>query len=287
MNNRRKTLVLIGFAFLVFQVSGQVENNEPAKNKYRKLPYITIEPAIDAEGAPNLKEKDVRYLKLFPKYNGKVEFFYENNFFVGKFGFRIDSLDGNYFLDVRWITNIKEVYEKVGKEFPYVDLNKDFQYTHKNKTGIDSIFKEEGERRKNFNNAQYKKLHQKALEEFEVASKKVQINNDLAEQLYTTLVTLFENYTRKEVLPHPFIIIHSNFRCVVGDEVWNFQTVNPTGAFRELMEICVQIVSDIQEHGELIHEERYIGHLRYLVERELDGKDDFCKIQSIANQFIR
>ena len=50
--------------------------------------------------------------------------------------------------------------------------------------------------------------------------------------------------------------------------MWKFNTKNPQGVFKELTEICVQIVSEVQEDGKKIDKEKYIVLLKKLVEKD-------------------
>ena len=251
MNSCRKTLVLIVVVIFTFQVYGQ-EHSYNRESVFKK----TIEPAMIAHGLHNTKGKTAFQLKFFPKYNGSLEFFVDPSY-KGASGFRIDSIDGAFFLDVKWITNREEVYEKVREEFPSITITKEES---------DTISKEEIKRRGKYNGAQLTMMHQKAFENFEMASKKIQIDHTLFDQLYNTTVSLIKNYTIKGIPTMSRGGYSVIFRCVVEDEVWNYFTFNPFGVFKELTNICNQIVSDVQEDGEEIDEEKYIVLLKNLVE---------------------
>ena len=217
----------------------------------------TIEPAMIAHGLHNTKGKTGFQLKFFPKYNGRIEFLVDPSF-SGVYGFRIDSVnEQNCTLTVRWVSDWDEVQKKMEEEFPVKDSRA-------------SVLKDKSKKEEEeiliYNRQQYSKRFSKAASDYTLDTKTVHISKFFVDKLYETITLLIDKHINKgipSISKDGYIAI---FRCVVGAEVWNFSTRNPHGIFKELTNICNQIVSDVKEDGEEIDEEKYIVLLKNLVE---------------------
>lgn len=237
------------------EIMAQQIDPDPESFEFKK----TVEPAMIAHGLHNTKGKNASHQKFFSGYNSKVEFFM-NHSFKGSSGFRIDSLDEcNYRLEVKWISNRQEVLEKLRKEFPLKSIKAGESFT---------LTEEEKKEIAKYNRRQTEEMYSKASEKYEIETKEISVSKSLGDKLYEITTLLIDSHVNKEIPRISKDGYTAIFRCVVGEEVWDFSAKNPSGIFKEMTNICTRIVESVKENGDGINENEYISLLDTLVEKK-------------------
>ena len=90
----------------------------------------------------------------------------------------------------------------------------------------------------------------------------------LGDKLYEITTLLIDSHVNKEIPRISKDGYTAIFRCVVGEEVWDFSAKNPSGIFKEMTNICTRIVESVKENGDGINENEYISLLDTLVEKK-------------------
>lgn len=244
---------------ILFSSTGLLSFAQYNKGNYASNFVKTIEPAMITSGKHNLKSKTSIQEKMFPDVNSRVEYFAEPSF-SGAYGFRILKInDRAYKIEVKWISNWDEAQKKVAQEIPIKNSDKNV---------LDKKSKEEKEQILAYNRQQYKKRDNEVVSKYTVSSKNIYISNVLANQLYSSFMTLIRDYKNKGIPPTILDGTNAIFRCVVYDEVWNFSIHEPSGEFGKLMEICDSMVRKAQANKIEIEEKEYLRQLLKLSEKK-------------------
>ena len=98
--------------------------------------------------------------------------------------------------------------------------------------------------------------------------KEISISKSLGDKLYEITTLLIDSHVNKGIPRISKDGYTAIFRCVVGDEVWNFSTRNPLGVFKELTKVCKDIVRDVQENEKKLDENEYIYRLEELTKNQ-------------------
>jgi hypothetical protein len=175
---------------------------------------------------------------LFGDFNAMVEFFISPSF-EGAYGFRVfrckDSLQICYTLETKRISNLDTVEKMMSKEFPSRGLKADRKFSQ-----------EEMSENAKYNREMFEKRHKESLRLYKTTNQSVSVNYLFAEKLYGIVASTIDNFTGKG---RPAVIMDGytvTFRCVVGDEVWTLTVHCPQGEILRLVDICKQIVKDIE-----------------------------------------
>ncbi len=239
------TLLVVFLLCLVYPVHAQV-NQEAIEFKK------TVEPHQLVQGLHNTRGKTSLQKRFSGDENGMMEFFIEPSF-SGASGFVMNPhADSGYTLKVKWVSNWEEVQEKMAVTYPVKPSDM--------KT-LESKSEEERQAILTYNRGQLSQQSNKAVSEYNIESRSIPVSAALAEQLYESTVTLTRDHSNKGVPYMSHDGYTAQFRCVVGDEVWNFWTKNPLGAFGKLTTICKEIIKEVQESGGIKDEEVYIQRL--------------------------
>ncbi|WP_148038904.1 hypothetical protein [Proteiniphilum sp. X52] len=115
------------------------------------------------------------------------------------------------------------------------------------------------------NREQYIMRSKRANEVYTIKTKSHPIGRSLAIQLHKTYVSLIGNHKNTGIPNISKDGYTAVFRCVVGDEIWNFSTRNPLGAFKELTDLCEDIANDVKENKKDINEDEYVRRLEELM----------------------
>ena len=237
------------------EIMARLINPDPESFEFKK----TVEPAMIAHGLHNTKGKNTSHQKFFSGRNSMVEFFM-NHSFKGPSGFRIDSLDEcNYRLEVKWVSNQQEVLGKLRKEFPLKIIKAGESFT---------LTEEEKKEIARYNRRQTEEMYTKASEKYEIEMKEISVSKSLGDKLYEITTLLIDSHVNKGIPRISKDGYTAIFRCVVGDEVWNFSTRNPLGVFKELTKVCKDIVRDVQENEKKLDENEYIYRLEELTKNQ-------------------
>jgi hypothetical protein len=210
------------------------------------------------DGFYNFDSKTYLEKLFFGDCNAKVEFFI-NPSFESVYGFRIvrDSSDISYILEIKRISNWKEVEEKLAKEFP----SKSFPVEQ-----ILSVSKEEIEQTSLHNGEIYKKRLKESLKLYRVNTQAFAVNSNFVEQLYKTIMEAIDNFAVKGTPAVAKDGYFATFRCVVKDEVWTLTIHLPEGDIKNLTNICKQIIEDIETNT--FKESKYVELLDNIHEKE-------------------
>jgi hypothetical protein len=180
-------------------------------------------------------KSDVEKL-FFGDFNAPVEFFYDPSFEAsreGPFGFRIvkDSLGRDYILEVRHISNYKEVIKESEKN-PETGIPENLW---------DSIPFEIKE-------LIWKRMKAQQREEipqsFKVETLSFHVGNRFAEALYKKMASFIDNFKVKGVPDYIMDGYSVTFRNAVDDEVWSLRFHEPRGNALKLADLCRQIITD-------------------------------------------
>lgn len=219
----------------------------------------TIEPAMIAYGLHNTKGKNAIQNMFFTDENSLLEFHVEPSF-KGAYGFKIDSISNvDYVLTIKWVSNWEEAHEKMKEAYPVKSTKQDI---------LDNMSGEDREAVLQYNRKQYSKRFSGVISEYIIEAKEVLVSRAFAMQLHESFAALMENHVNKGVPNISRGGYTAVFRCVVGDEVWNFSTKNPLGLFKQITNICNQVVEDGKVNGSRINEDVYVDLLNNLIEKE-------------------
>lgn len=215
-----------------------------------------ISSKINCPTQYNLKSKTDIQKVLFPDYNAPIEYFVAPSF-DGSYGFRIQDLGNDSCeLEVKWISNWKEVRLKLGEEFPAIGIPVELSF---------KLPKQANEVIGKYNYSQFEKRNLNAIQHYKVEAKRVMISKAFFDQLYSSFVYQIKNHKFKG---YPAMVLDGesvNFRYVSDDLLWNFNIHSPAPSekFGKLKNICDQIVRDVKENRVLISDD-YIKKLTSL-----------------------
>jgi hypothetical protein len=184
-------------------------------------------------------------------FNAPVEFFYFPSFeasMAGPFGFRIagDSLGKRYVLEVKYISNYKEVIKATEKK-PVTGISENLW---------DSIpFEIKELIWKQMKTQQYKDRFQY----FKVETLTFSVKARFAETLYKKMVSFIDNFKVTGVPDYIMDGYSVTFRNVVDDEVWSLRFHEPRGNALKLANLCRQIITDAV--SKKLNESMYISVL--------------------------
>ena len=111
----------------------------------------------------------------------------------------------------------------------------------------------------NYDRANYAKLRQESIERYNIASNSLSVDDNFVEKLHNIISCVIKKCTVTGE-PSPFIEGYTaTLRCVVGDEVWTLTIQEPDGIIKQLVDICNQIIKDVETHT--FNESKYIESL--------------------------
>jgi hypothetical protein len=197
----------------------------------------------------NLQSKTDTEKLLFGKINAMVEFFIEPSF-EGAYGFRIvkDSLNADYMIEHKYISNWDTVSSELSKEFPGIGVEADT---------VSSLTQEDFRKMAAHNREMSDKRQKESLGRYKIDDQSLSVSNLFAEKLYETVTVAIKNFVMKG---DPAGILDGNtvtFRCVVGDEVWTLTIHEPDNELLRLTDLCNQLIEDIKAHN--VNEANYIA----------------------------
>lgn len=256
----KKIVTSVSFLFFSLIIFAQT------KEEYSTNFKLVVEPSLMRGGfvssdinCPtqyNLESKTGIQKILFPDCNSPVEYFVAPSFH-GSYGFRIQELGNDSCeLDVKWISNWKEVESKLDKEIPSIGIPAEID-SKLPKEAIKVIAKH--------NSSQLEKRHQNTIQHYKVEAKKVIISKAFFDQIYSSFVYQVNNHKFKG---YPTMILDGesvNFRYVSDDLLWNFTIHSPVPSegFGKLKSICDKIVKDVKENS-VLNSDDYIKKLNSL-----------------------
>jgi len=203
-------------------------------------------------GIFNLDSKGGVEKLFFGDFNAPVEFLYTPSF-DGSSGFRIviDSAKSSYILEVKYISNYKEVRKETSEKYPMRGISLTDSRIMPKDT-LDAIAE--------YNRAMSAKSFEESVKLYKVDTKTYPISNQFAENLYRKMVSTINNFKAKSI---PGQIISDGysvtFRTVVEDEVWSLNIHMPQGDARQVANLCRQIIMDTEANQ--FDESKYITQL--------------------------
>jgi hypothetical protein len=186
----------------------------------------------------NLESKTAIERLFFGDINAMVEFYIEPSLeaslagpFKGAYGFRMvkDSLDTFYIIEIKYISNWKEVTSKLIEAVPYIDI--------------------------------YDKRH---VNRYDAGDISCPVKDEFVNKVYGAISSMIKNFVMKG---EPAGILDGytvTFRCVVGDEVWTLTCHVPDGELEQLTEVCKHLIEDIKNNN--FDELKYIGQINAVME---------------------
>ena len=232
---RMKKIIIVGIILscLITIVQPQDRFSESGRSLKRVENNILI-----LDSGYNLDSKKELEIRFFDKFNGLVEYFCDNTSNSGAFGFRINKSNTNYILEVKYISNFKELQQKVSKKYPTIGIS--------GTVSQDSLKKVIAH-----NSAMFKKGREELSENFQIETLTFPIGNQFVEILHQKMVWCIDSYKIKGV---PLVMRGVSdvvFRAVVDDEVWTLRILNPKDDYLlKMSNLCRQIINDAKA-GEL------------------------------------
>lgn len=249
------SVLLLCFNYVVFSQDTEIGDTGDGSDFIKRIEPNLLQKAMVMNGKTyyryNLRSKTKIEKFLFGEINARVEFFIEPSF-EGAYGMRMvkDSLSAGYLLESRRISNWKEVSSEMLEKFPPISFKAE---------QVSTVPKEEIERSGQYNSMISAKRNEEALKRYSIASLSVPVKDGFAEKLYGTIYTAIKNFVQ---IGDPAMILDgytATFRCVVGDEVWTLTIQMPDGVIKQLVDICNQIIKDVETHT--YNESKYIESL--------------------------
>ena len=194
----------------------------------------------------NLKSKgDIEKL-LLGDYNAPVEFFI-NSSFEAPSSFRIVKGSLNtWTLEVKSISNFKEVNRELFNRYPTIGLTDSFQSAE-----VRQLIREHNE-------AAREKQKVESLDLYKADSLLIPVSNQFAERLYEKMVSLIVNFRVKSFSDKLAFDGYSvSFRVVIDYEVWSLWIRNPLDEnVQKMVDLCRQIITDIRDNQ--LDEKKYM-----------------------------
>jgi hypothetical protein len=187
----------------------------------------------------NLAGKEDFEKRFFGDFNARVEFFCNPSREYS--GFRIVRKGSSYILEVKYVSNFKELEKMFEDKLKAAWTNHNFDEARK--------IGEEKERL------------------YKVATRSVPISNHFADKLYDRMVSFIGNFEATEV-DHPDIVPVMRdgdpvtFRTVVKAELWSLYIPCPQGDALKMAHLCREIITDVR--ADKFSESKYIYEIESL-----------------------
>lgn len=209
----------------------------------------TIEPNR-LDSSDSMDSKTGLDKRFFGDFNARIEYLHNP-----KTGLRVYKLPGatSFVLEVKWVSNYKEVNEQLNKEFPMKGISIN---------DISSISKEESDRITAHNRDMLAKTFAERLKRYKIEAITAPISDSFADGLYDKTVSLLR--TALPVGKSPEAIFGGDmvtFRCVVDDnEVWTLRYHVPDGEYKTLSDLLQAMIADVE--AGTFDENKYIEALQ-------------------------
>ncbi len=218
----------------------------------------TIEPNRTADGKYNFSSKSDEERLLFDSFNAPIEFIYSPSL-EGVSGLRIykDSMERNYLLEVKRVTNWKEVNNQLNTEFP-------------SGNEVRTITLAQWEEQKKQMQALKERRREEWLRRQTIRTQEVTISDTFADRIKTTITNAIKQAKKEEKkIPKSGNISQivevikdgdeAIFRCIVGDQLWTLKYHVPEGEFQTLSDLFRQMIADVEAGS--FDEAKYSGQL--------------------------
>ena len=201
------------------------------------------------DGYFNLDSKTEVEKLFFGDINAGIEF-YVSPSTEANYGFRIlkKPSDGSYTLEVKRISNWKEVETELREEFPW-------QRASANRY----ISEDSSVRLAQHNQAMLAEREKERPKRYQVETESIPVTDSFAEKLHERFVSSIDHF---KGTGRPGKVLdgeETTFRCVVGDDVWTLTVSKTERNILELSDLCKRIIEDA-EAGRF-DESKYIGRL--------------------------
>ena len=190
---------------------------------------------------------------LLGDFNAPVEFFYDpphppQNEVPSSL--RLVKGSSSWNLEVKYISNFKDVNEEMKKKYPTIDTPL--------KIPLPTTEEEREEVRKQIehNAAVRAQRKEESLALYKADALLFSISNQFAEQLYEKMVWLIVNFKGKGIPWIGFGGYNVSFRTIIDDEVWSLWIWCPQRNALKMDDLCRQIISDARANE--LNESKYI-----------------------------
>ena len=225
-------IIIIGsilwFFFISFAISQDGSHN--GGSFIKRIEYnFDANAIINSPPKYNTSSKGAMEKLFFGDINASVEFFFPNS------GFRIvrNLSCTSYILEIKYISNYKEVQEEAQKKYP---ITPDIKPEHLQSALL--------------------KQYDEMFKHYKIETLSFPISNQFAERLYKKMGVFIGNFKAKGVPPVIFDGYWVTFRTVVDDEVWSLNIHAPQGDALKMSDLCMQIIADALANK--LDEQRYI-----------------------------
>jgi len=241
------------FYFISFTFSQNIDHNGG-----RFLKRVEYNKNFDSY---NLSSKDNTEKLFFGNINAPVEFYFNPSSEINPCipsGFRIiqDSLNGQYLMEIKWVSNYREASKEAD-----IEARDERHLIEIPATMLDSLPRHVFNLILDYNsNAVRLRRYFNVLPTyFKVETLSLPISNQLAELLYENFVFIINDFKAKGVLPIILDGYSVTFRTVVEDEVWSLNIHMPKGDALFMSNRCRLIITDAINNQ--FDEEKYISML--------------------------
>lgn len=203
-------------------------------NRYRKT----------VEADPMALAKTAWDERFFGDFNAEVEFLLEPTCGVRLFR---DS-DSAWVLEVKRVTNQKEVDARLSEEFPLRGIAAD---------KLSSMSQEEIEQNAEYNQQMVRSAAAEQLKQYRIESRRIPVSDDWSKQLYARTVEQVGS-----ALPGPVEVTclgghELTFRCKTEENgVWTLKCLMPEGELKALSDLYRRMIADV-ENG-TFEEQKYV-----------------------------
>ena len=189
------------------------------------------------QGRYNLAGKGDFEKRFFGDSNARVEFFYMPEH-EGASGLRIVRRGSSYILEVKYVSNFKELEDMFEDKLKSAWANR--------------------------NAVEARRIREEKEKLYNVATRSILISNRFAEILYDSMVSFIINFEATEVADPEIVPVRTGsnpvtFRTVVKAELWSFWIQNTDGDVRKMANICREMITDVCANK--FNEEKYIYEL--------------------------
>ncbi len=176
---------------------------------------------------------------FFGDMNAPVEYLFSPSYEDRRIpsGLRIvksSSPDAPYTLEVKWITNWREVLSMLSEKYPSRGLTWE---------EMNSISKADQERITEQNREMHRKIEEERFDLYEVETLSLPVR-DLGDSLYHKFFTLIDNFKAEGGAGMAFDGYSVMFRTVVGDEMWTLSIHIPQKRVLRMTNLCLRIIED-------------------------------------------
>ena len=258
-----KKLLLLSFVFVAFLPQSVFSQKKESSGgdfikriEFNYSHSYILMGSSEIKGTYNVDSKTELEKRFFGDFNAEVEYFLFPPF-DGAYGFRIvtSSKKDSSYLEVKYISNFKEVEAKMAEKYPAKGLTTEDMRT-KSAEEREQILKNYHE--------MLTKRRQEGPTLYNIDTKRTPISNLFARKMHEKISTSINNFKgtiyreegREQVVLDGEIM---TFRCVVEDEVWTLRIHVPEGDIKKLSKFCEQIFSDAK--ADKFDESKYLGLL--------------------------